>query len=90
MTKSPIWIPTARLAHLGLTANTRAWLLAPGSTTKLFNTLSQSPMQVRCLQQRWQAPLRAETESLGLPSYRQILLREVEHVPWEISYSESH
>lgn len=78
MKKSPIWLPISRLAQLGLAANTRAWLLAPGSTTRLFNSLSQSPMQVRCLQQRWKVPLRAETDCLSLPSYRQILLREVE------------
>ena len=79
MAKLSIWLPTSRLAHIALSANTRAWLLAPGSTTKLFNTLSKTPMQVRCLQQRWQqTPLRTETDKLGLSPHRQILLREVE------------
>lgn len=78
MTKSPIWFPTSRLAHMRLSANIRAWLLAPGSTTKLFNTLSQRPMQIRRLQQAWQVPLRAETHKLGLPLHKQVLLRQVE------------
>jgi chorismate-pyruvate lyase len=52
MTHSPIWYPISRLARLRLAANTRTWLLSPGSTTKLFNTLSQRPMEVQCLQQQ--------------------------------------
>jgi chorismate--pyruvate lyase len=78
MVSSPIWHPAIRISQISLPAKTRAWLLAPGSTTKLFNSLSQQPMQVRCLQQRWHTPLRTEALCLNRPPLQKVLLREVE------------
>ncbi len=61
-----------------LTPQMRSWFLNPGSMTKRLEQVCQQTLEVNLLQQKWQYPLRSETQKLDLPHQQKAILREVE------------